>query len=87
MSDYEELRRVATGRPPSAGHGVGFALFLRSGMAAWIEACAAVAPPCGAPRLPPMQRDQLLPTDMRGEVTMVLATMALSVAREGGLRT
>jgi len=66
---------------------VGFALFLRSGMAAWIEACGAVAPLCPPPRLPPAERDRLLPTDVRGEVTMVLAAMALSVAVEGGLTT
>jgi hypothetical protein len=87
VSEYEELRRAATGRPPSTSHAVGFALFVRSGMAAWIEACAAMPPPPGPPRLAPMQRDQLLPTDVCGEVTMVLATMALSVAREGGLTT
>lgn len=84
MSGYEELRRVATGQPPSAGRGVGFALFLRSGMAAWIEACEVVSPPSPPLRLPPGEPDRLLPTDVRGEVTMVLAAMALSAAREGG---
>ena len=87
MSAYEELRRVATGRPPGAGRGVGFALFLRSGMAAWIEACRTVSPLCPPPRLPQAERDRLLPTDVRGEVTMVLAAMALAVAVEGGLTT
>ena len=87
VSGYEELRRVAIGRPPSAGRGVGFALFLRSGMAAWIEACEAVSPPSPPLRLPPLPRDQLLPTDARGEVTMVLAAMAFSAAVHGGLTT
>jgi hypothetical protein len=87
VAGYEDLRRVAIGRPPSAGRGVGFALFLRSGMAAWIEACEAMPAPSPPFRPPPMERDQLLPTDVRGEVTMVLAAMAFSVAVEGGLTT
>jgi len=88
VSAYEELRRVATGRPSRAGHGVGFALFLRRGMAAWIEASGAVAPPLPPPpRLSQAERDRLLPTDVRGEVTMVLVAMALSVAVQGGLTT
>src|SRR5207245_788496 len=35
---YEQLRRDAMGRSTSGGQGLGLALFLRSGMTAWMEA-------------------------------------------------
>jgi len=80
---YEELRRAALGggaaRP---ARGIGLALFLRSGMAAWMESCAALVPPRGATvraAAPPV-----VPLDLRLEVATLLAEMALAVhAHEG----
>lgn len=84
VSHYEELRRRALDRPAGRG-GAGCALVIGQGMAAWMEACAALTP--GAepgPRAaapPPVP----LPSDLRGELAMVLARMALALPREGGL--
>jgi hypothetical protein len=75
---YEDLRRAALGGAPGSGRGIGLALFLRSGMAAWMESCAALVPPRGAATAraatPP-----LVPLDLRLEVATILAEMALAV--------
>ena len=84
LSAYEELRAVALRRSGSMSRGVGFALFTRSGMAAWVEACVAVAAPSGR-REPPAPEQQLVLPDLHGELAMVLAAMALSVPMEGGM--
>ena len=79
---YEELRRAAFGGAAGSGRGVGLVLFLRSGMAAWMESCAALVPPRGATvraAAPPV-----VPLDLRLEVATLLAEMALAVhAHEG----
>jgi hypothetical protein len=81
---YEELRGAALGAgAPGSGRGIGLALFLRSGMAAWMESCAALVPPPGAASAlaatPP-----LVPLDLRLEVATLLAEMALAVHAHGG---
>jgi hypothetical protein len=81
---YEELRRAALGAgAPGSGRGIGLALFLRSGLAAWMESCAALVPPRGAATgraaTPP-----LVPLDLRLEVATLLAEMALAVHAPGG---
>jgi len=82
---YEELRRAALGGAPSAGRGIGLALFLRSGMAAWVETCAALVPrhaeasPRAAAATPP-----LVPLDLRLEVVTLVAEMALAVHTHDG---
>src|SRR5206468_11167884 len=74
---YEELRRAALGGAAGSGRGLGLALFLRSGMAAWMETCAALVPSHDAPARgtsPP-----IVPLDLRLEVATLLAGMALGV--------
>ena len=76
---YEELRRtVLGGGTTGAGRGVGFALFVRSGMAAWMETCATLVRPRGEATAraaaPPV-----VPLDLRLEVATLLAEMALAV--------
>lgn len=83
VSHYEELRRRALDGP--VGRGAGWALFIGQGMAAWMDACAALTsvaepgPRASAP--PPVP----LPSDLRGELVMVLARMALAQPIEGDL--
>jgi hypothetical protein len=82
---YEELRRAALGGgAPGAGRGIGLALFLRSGMAAWMATCAALVRPHGAATAravaPPV-----VPLDLRLEVATLLAEMALAVHAPGGM--
>lgn len=82
---YEELRGAALGQATGSGRGIGFALFIRSGMAAWMETCAALL----IPREPTARRAAAdlprMPPDVRVEVAMLLAEMALSVHVQGGM--
>jgi hypothetical protein len=81
---YEELRRTALGdAAPGSGRGIGLALFLRSGMAAWMESCAALVPPRGATSARAATAP-LVPLDLRLEVATLLAEMALAVHAPGG---
>jgi hypothetical protein len=85
VSEYEALRGVALGGLRGPSQGVGFALLLRRGMAVWMDACTKAA--ASSSRLRPLSRQEqcLLPPDLRGEVAMVLATMALACPMEGGM--
>jgi hypothetical protein len=78
VSAYEDLRQQAADRSRSGG--LGMALFLGQGMVAWMRACSwvsATAPDnlrqCPTAAAP-------LPNDLRGEVVLVLAAMALNQA-------
>jgi hypothetical protein len=74
---YEALRSTALGAATTpAANARGLALFMRHGMAAWMQAwrsCAAPARECDARRARPVARP---------EMVAVLAQMALAVARE-----
>lgn len=83
LSGYEELRSVALRRAGSSGRGSGLALFLQRGMAAWITACAPLTRPLEAVRRTRTYEDRV-PTDLREEVAMVLAEMALTAAHAQG---
>lgn len=83
LSSYEELRRVAVRRSDHSGRGAGFALFIRSGMAAWIEACAPLARPVEASPRRESAEQHHVPPDLHAEVAMVLAEMALSAHAQG----
>ena len=83
-SSYEELLRVAITGADRQGRGVGFAFFMRSGMACWIDACIdLLAQP--AVVSPPQRRleERCLGPDVRLEVAMVLTQMALSAHGQG----
>lgn len=79
-SAYEELRQQATNGSSSGG--LGMALFLGQGMVAWMRACSWVSSTASdnLRRLPPVAA--ALPNDLRGEVVLVLAAMALNQAPE-----
>jgi len=79
ISAYEDLRQAAEG---SSSRGLGMAIFLGQGMVAWMLACSRVgstnpdnARRCQTPTAP-------LPNELRGEIVLVLATMALKQAPE-----
>jgi hypothetical protein len=54
-------------------------------MAVWMDACTKAAA-CSS-RLRPVakQEDRLLPPELRGEVALLLAAMALACPSEGGM--
>jgi hypothetical protein len=80
ISAYEELREEVAGSSSSGG--LGMALFLGQGMVAWMQACSWVASttPDNLRRCPTVSGP--LPDDLRGEVVLVLAAMALNQAPE-----
>ena len=80
ISAYEDLRRQAA--ESSSSGGLGMAIFLDQGMVAWMLACSWVASTnpdnshrCRTTAAP-------LPDELRGEVVLVLAAMALKQAPE-----
>ena len=80
ISAYEDLRQQAAAHSSSGG--LGMALFLGQGMVAWMQACSWVAS-----TNPHKSRDcptttAPLPVDVRGEIVLVLAAMALRRAPE-----
>lgn len=83
-SSYEELRQIALAGDGVHGRGTGLALLKRNGMARWMETCIAVFARPAAPPLPRLFEGQAhVPADVRGEVAMVLAQMALSAQSQG----
>jgi hypothetical protein len=85
LSGYEEIRSQAL-RAGCSGRGCGLALFVRRGMAAWLTACAPLAHTIEAPHRKPAEMDRV-PPDLRTEVAMVLAEMALTAAHTQGAST
>lgn len=77
---YEQLRRDATGCQPG-GEGLGLALFLRSGMTAWMQAwseCAdAETETCSI-----SGGKETIPADMRSQLAILLAGMILCLRQE-----
>lgn len=72
---YEQLRRDALGRP-SIGK-VGLTLFLRQGMAAWMQACADGAILSARDSVPPANAANPLPADVRCQAAVILAGIIL----------
>jgi hypothetical protein len=83
VSHYEELRRRALDGP--VGRGAGWALFIGKGMAVWMEACAALTPMAEPGPRASAPSPVPLPSDLRGELAMILARIALALPIEGGL--
>jgi len=77
---YEDLRRQAA--QCSIAGGLGMAIFLGQGMVAWMLACswAASTNPDNVRRCPISAAP--LPDELRGEIVLVLAAMALKQAAE-----
>lgn len=77
--DYEALRcGVLDG--VRGDRDLGLALLMRRGMAAWIRAWSTCATPPGPSERPPHGDAPALPTGLRGDVTRLLVTMALTAS-------
>lgn len=74
-ADYEQLRGSALGI--TDGRGIGLALFLRNGMAAWVHACSCGTPPAND-TIPPTATISSLPADVRSQATVILASIILN---------
>jgi hypothetical protein len=84
LSGYEEIRSEALRRAGCSGRGSGLALFVRRGMAAWLTACVPLVRPREASHWKPTEDDRV-PPDLRTEVAMVLAEMALTAVHAQGV--
>jgi hypothetical protein len=83
-ASYEDLRGLVL---RGAGHGVGFAVFIRQGMAAWAAACAAATlkpKPLERPSASTTCASQL-PDELRHELATLMAHMALSSHIQGAI--
>jgi hypothetical protein len=79
---YEQVRDYAL-RSDQACPDAGQALFLRRGMAAWMQAWLQVAPTGQAMNRDMSETGVVLPANVRGEMVLILASMALGT---GGQR-
>jgi hypothetical protein len=77
---YEDLRTVAVRAGGKPATGLGLALLLGRGSAAWIRAwerCPSSPKPEARPDPGPVERDAILPPVLHTEVARVLAGMAV----------
>jgi hypothetical protein len=77
---YEELRRRALG----GGGGLGLALFLRQGMKAWIGTWYDCAAHVFQTPSNDSAKDMVVPSQLHGEITMLLAAMTLNTQTQRG---
>jgi hypothetical protein len=82
VAHYEQLRRDATEMSSRGRKGLGMALFLRRGMAAWMQAwsqcinCIAPQTECQSATTAPV------PVDVRAQVAALLAGIILGLHQE-----
>ena len=80
ISAYEDLRRQAAECASSGG--LGMAILLGQGMVAWMLACSWVASTNPESSRPCPTTTAPLPDQLRGEIVLILAAMALKQAPE-----
>jgi hypothetical protein len=81
---YEQLRQDAMRQSISGGRGLGLALFLRSGMKAWMQAWSE----CASDETEMHSSsggNETIPVDLRSQVTSLLAGMILLLQQEVSL--
>jgi hypothetical protein len=79
---YEQLRREATSCSEHTAQGLGLALFLRRGMASWMQAwsqCTDSAAPNAHPR---PATPTAVPLDLRTQIATLLAGIILGLQQE-----
>ena len=79
VADYEALRRAVLDGV-RGDRDLGLVLLLRRGMGAWIRAWSACAAPAAATDRVARGAAPMLPGGVRGDVTRLLVTMALTAA-------
>jgi len=63
--------------------GLGLALFVRRGMAAWMRAWSQCAPPTEPGSRAASGDDETVPADLRSQIATLLAGMILCIQQEG----
>jgi hypothetical protein len=80
---YEELRGQALGQSVGGGPGLGLALFIRRGMAAWMGAWSNCTPQIDRRSAPDPPADRAFPMDVRSQVARVLVEMVMNTLPMG----
>jgi len=75
VAQYEQLRCDALSQEALPATGLGLALFLRQGMAAWIGAWSEWTKTCEAPSPSVVRIDTELPITIRSQLTFILASL------------
>lgn len=78
---YEQLRQLVLEDRHAAQRELGFTLFMRRGMAAWIDAWSQCVPRSSAAQRREPGAVTMLPAGLRSEVATVLVAMALGPSR------
>ena len=82
VAEYEQLRRDAMATVAHRGEGLGWALFVRRGMTAWMQAWSECAPRSEpSPSCDP-DINEPIPSDVRPQIATLLASMILCLHRE-----
>ena len=82
VEQYEQLRREATRGAGNGGQGLGLALFLRSGMAAWMQAWSQCVSSVGANAQSQSATMTSAPIDVRAQIATLLAGIILNLQQE-----
>ncbi len=77
VARYEELRRQVLNQSSRMHRGPGLALLIQRGMRAWMDVSSRCPITPSSTTLRLSNRDDVLALDQRGEIVMILATMAL----------
>ncbi|PYX86413.1 MAG: hypothetical protein DMG70_00780 [Acidobacteria bacterium] len=82
VEQYEQLRRQATRGAGNGGQGLGLALFLRSGMAAWMQAWSQCVSGVRASTSSQPTTMTSAPIDVRAQIATLLAGIILNLQPE-----
>lgn len=82
IARYEQLRGEALGQGGPPAHGLGLALLLRQGMSAWIRAYSEWVNDSQSSSPSPVRLAAPLPSEVRSQLTLMLASMLACPLRE-----
>ena len=81
INRYEQLRSYALRESFAGEVGLGLALFMRSGMATWVDAWAEYTPVASDKADAHSMVERAVPECLISQVTMLITSMALNVHR------
>jgi hypothetical protein len=82
ISRYEQLRSQALGKLFPDGRGLGLALFMRKGMAAWMQTWSEHTAKVKTVNTQVLDTGKLIPENTTGQLTTVLTNMIMDLNRK-----
>jgi hypothetical protein len=79
---YEGLRAQVLSQSAELSRGLGIVLLMRQGLLAWMKAWSHCTPPVGRPTQDPSPTEKVIPLDLRANLALILAEMALGHYQE-----